>query len=241
MEILNAGDKVINRYLLPVGEDYCLIDTGYKWSYESFVTSMKKMGVSLEKIKYLVLTHIHADHAGFAKELLKNYPEIKLIYNEKGKPRLEAGKNDMNVYISSLTNLFLSYASVIFVDKTQCFPAVFTDNVLDYKTQPLSEYGIEFIELSGHTSADLAVKYQDMLFCGDICMNGIPSTKHFPLWLENKFEVIKSWEKIIDMKDIKTLYPAHGKPFDKTELSKYIEYWRVKGVFKLFKKKSYLV
>lgn len=241
MNVINVGDKLVNRYLLPVGENYCLIDTGYKWTYKKFVNALHKQNIALEKIKYLALTHIHSDHAGFAKELLKNNPEIQLIYNENGKARLEAGKNDMNVYISSLTNLFTSYISVIFVETTQCFPAVFTDKVINYKTQPLAEYGIEFIELSGHTISDMGIKYGDILFCGDVCMNGIPSTKHFPLWLENKFELIKTWEKIIAMDDIKMLYPGHGKPFDKKALSKYIEFWRSRGVYKLFKKKSYLL
>lgn len=241
MEIKNVGNKYFNNYLLPIDDSYCLIDTGYKWSYKKFVQGLHKQGIALDDIKYLVLTHIHADHAGFAKELLSNNPNIQLIYNEKGKLRLEAGKNDMNVYVSSLTNLFTSYISVLFVETTQCFPAVFTDKVLDYKTQPLQEYGIEFVELAGHTNADLGIKFGDILFCGDIAMNGIPSTKHFPLWLENKYELLRSWEKIIAMEDIKMLYPIHGKPFDKKELSKYIEFWRERGVYKLFKKKKYLV
>lgn len=122
MEIKNVGNKYFNNYLLPIDDSYCLIDTGYKWSYKKFVQGLHKQGIALDDIKYLVLTHIHADHAGFAKELLSNNPNIQLIYNEKGKLRLEAGKNDMNVYVSSLTNLFTSYISVLFVETTQCFP-----------------------------------------------------------------------------------------------------------------------
>jgi len=235
MTVLNLGVGVTNNYLIPVGEDYLLIDTGYKNEYGKFLTALKKAGIPLEKIKYLVLTHAHADHAGFAKALL-NDTNATLIYNEKAKARLEAGKNNMDVYVSSFTNLMLSKLSVTFVHKTQVYPAVFYDKVLSPKTQALSDFGIEFMELAGHTDADLAVKYNGRLFIGDIAMSRFPASRRFPMWLENKFELLKSWDKILQTEGVDELYPGHGKPFPKSDLAKKAEFWRDKGVLKLFKK-----
>lgn len=236
MKITNVGDKIVNSYILPIGDEYLLIDTGGKNSFAKFLERLKVQNIPLEKIKYVFITHIHADHTGFLRELMQK-TNATLIYNDKGKARLEAGKNNLNVYVSSLTNLFVSYLSIANVDKTQCFPSVKTDNYINFSQQPLKEFGIELIELGGHTSSDVGLKIGGDFFCGDVCMNGIGSIKRFPPWCENKFDLIKSWEKIVNNKEIITIYPGHGKPFPKEDLVKYLPYWKEHGVIALFRKK----
>lgn len=208
-----------------------------KNAYSDFCAEIKKLGVRLEDIKYVVITHAHADHVGFLKELIKDVSPT-VIYDPRQKNRLEAGKNNMDVYISSFVGLIGSKYTTAFVDKYQCFPAVNTDSFVSYETDPLSKYGISFIPLGGHTNGDLAVKAGSDLFCGDICMNVYPSVKHCPVWLENKFNLLKSWDTILSNREIATVYPSHGKFFDVKELVKDREYWRDKGVFKLFKTKK---
>lgn len=236
MRILNAGGS-INRYLLVLPDGYCMIDTGYKWEYADFCAELRKLGVKKEEIKYLILTHAHSEHAGFLRELLTEIHPV-VIFNPKQKSRLEAGKNNLDVYVSNFISLIVGWCSAAFVDKYQCFPSVKTASFVSYEKNPLSAYGIEFIPLTGHTDADLAVKVGSNLFCGDICTNKAPATRHFPVWLENKYALLKSWETILSNHEIATVYPSRGKPFDVKELIKDIEYWRGKGVFKLFKKKK---
>lgn len=236
MKIINVGSKMVNSYLVPVGENFLLVDTGGKNSFAKFTERLNGINIGLDKIKYVFLTHAHSDHAGFLRELLEKTNAV-LIYNEKAKPRLEAGKNNMRVYVSSFTNLISSYISTAFLEKTQYFPSVNTNNYINCISQPLNEFNLEFVELGGHTAGDAGLKYNGNFFCGDVCMNGIGSVKYFPCWCENKFELIKSWEKIIEDKDIITIYPGHGKPFPKKELINAIEYWRNRGVMNLFKRK----
>lgn len=237
MQVLNAGSRYFNRYLLVLSDGYCLIDTGYKWEYPKFCEKLQKLGVRKEEIKYVVLTHAHSDHVGFLKEMLADISP-KVIFHPAQKARLEAGKNNIDVYVSNFPSLIGTWGSLTFVDKTQCFPAIKTESFIPYEQNPLTEYGIEFIPLAGHTDADLAIKVGSMLFCGDICMNAFPASAHFPLWLENKYVLLENWEKILSLPDVATVYPSHGKPFDVKELRKDIEVWRTKGVFKLFKKKK---
>ena len=231
-EIINLGNYFMNRYLLPIDGGYCLIDTGYKGDIKKFLLALKKKSIPLDSIKYLVLTHMHADHVGFAKELLDKTNAV-LIYDTDDKSRLEAGKNNLKTYISDFISLISSKISISFVDKTQTFPAVYYDNYVDAKTQPLSKYGIEFLSLKGHTECDVALLYDGKLFCGDICMNNIMSTHHSPMWIHNKYNMIDSWSYILSHKDISTIYPAHGKPFPVSDLGKDIAFWKNKGVFPL--------
>jgi glyoxylase-like metal-dependent hydrolase (beta-lactamase superfamily II) len=233
-DILNAGGKFINRYLLPIDGGYCLVDTGYEWEYSDFIEKMAKIGISSDRIRYVIITHMHADHAGFLKKFLTDNESAALIYDTDDRMRLEAGKNNLNTFISGFITLCVSKLSVAFVDKTQCFPAVFTDRFIDAKTQPLEEYGIKFYFFKGHTEHDLALSFEGKLFCGDICMSGIGATKHAPAWIYNKFALVETWRQIAEMEDITKIYPAHGKPFAKKDLGACIEYWKTKGVFRLF-------
>jgi glyoxylase-like metal-dependent hydrolase (beta-lactamase superfamily II) len=236
MEIYNVGDRIVNNYILPIGEDFLLIDTGGKNTFVKFCERLNKVDIPLEKIKYVFITHIHADHTGFLRELLAN-TNATLIYNTKGKARLEAGKNDLNVYVNSYLSSFISHITTSIMKKSQFFPSVQTENYIDWAAQPLKKYGIELIELGGHTISDVGLKIGNVLFCGDVFMNGAGSVRHFPAWCENKFQLMKSWEKIIKNTEIITIYPGHGKPFQKVELNDDYKYWIDKGVINLFKKK----
>ena len=236
-KLLNVGNWFINRYLLPVGEEYCLIDTGYKWSYDEFCKKCAKNNLDVKKIKYIVVTHMHADHAGFVKEFLAKNSDVTLIYDFDDERRLHAGKNNLNTYISGFLQLVSSKISVAFVDKTQCFPAVVYEKSVDAKTQPLLDYGIEFVSLKGHTECDLCIKYNNKLLCGDLFMSGITAISHAPMWIYNKYDMLESWRKVVNMAEIVYIYPSHGKPFMKKDISSCIEAWRTKGVFRLYAKK----
>lgn len=238
MSFINLSkDRNNNHYLLDLPCGYCLIDTGYKWEYSAFLSRLASHGIRKEKIKYVVVTHAHAGHAGFLKQLISDVHPV-VIYHPDQKKRLEAGKNDLDTYVSTFIALIFSKATTAFVDKYHCFPAVKCDDFVPYFDNPLSQYGVELLPLSGHTDADLAVKYGSNLFCGDIFSNAPASSRHFPFWVLNKFRLVTSWEHILADKEIATIYPSHGKPFDISLVKKDVEYWRAKGVFKLFKSKQ---
>ncbi len=234
-EILNFGDKFINRWAFPCGDGYCLIDTGYERNYSDFKEKLAEKKIDLKDIKFVVITHMHADHVGFLKELLKDTDAL-LIYDASDKKRLEAGKNNLNTYISRFEYLIVSKMSAAFVDQTQCFPAVFYQNYADARTQPLAEYGIELISLKGHTECDLCVKFDDKIFCGDLCMTGIGSSRRAPMWIYNKYDMLSSWDTLMKT-GAKYIYPGHGKPFFTQELAAASEFWRTRGVFRLFSNK----
>lgn len=235
-EIVNLGNSSFNQYLLPCGDGYCLIDTGYPWQKNKFIKRMREKGIHPEQIKYIVITHMHADHVGFLKELLA-LSHARLIYDVRDKQRLEAGKNNLNTYISRFDYLVISKVSASLVDLMQSFPAVFYDDYVDAQTQPLKKYGIRFLALEGHTDHDLCVLFEDKIFCGDLCMRGFGSSKYAPMWIRNKYKLLESWQTLLACEET-YLYPVHGKPFLRTKLQKAIDFWRDRGVFRLFPQKG---
>jgi glyoxylase-like metal-dependent hydrolase (beta-lactamase superfamily II) len=63
--------KHVNVYLLRDGPQYTLIDTGLLTddSREALLAAFKDLGVRLEQITRILITHIHPDHFGLAGEL----------------------------------------------------------------------------------------------------------------------------------------------------------------------------
>lgn len=64
---VGQGDCV----LLCQGGEYALIDTGTNEAADAVVAYLQRLGV--EKLRYLVLTHLHTDHAGGARKVLQNF------------------------------------------------------------------------------------------------------------------------------------------------------------------------
>ena len=234
--VIDLGTSSFHQYLIPCGDGYCLMDTGYPWQKKAFLKKMEEKGITNEQIKYIVITHMHADHTGFLKEMLE-LTNAQLIYDVRDKQRLEAGKNNLNTYISRFDYLVISKVSAAMVDLMQSFPAVFYDNYVDARTQPLEEYGIRFLALEGHTEHDLCVRFEDKIFCGDLCMRGFGSSKYAPMWIYNKYQLLDSWQTLLSCEE-PYLYPVHGDPFPRTKLQKSIDFWRDRGVFKLYPKKQ---
>lgn len=49
---------------------------------------MEQLGFSLAQVKYIIVTHIHLDHAGGAGLLVKECPHAKVVVHPKGKRHL---------------------------------------------------------------------------------------------------------------------------------------------------------
>lgn len=229
--IRNVGSKVLNNWLIPCEGGYVLIDTGFKNGYAKFCKRLTENGLSLNDIRYIVITHMHSSHVGFLQRLLMT-TNAELIYNVEDKIRLESGKNNMRTYISRFDLLIANKVAAIFVDKTQCFPAVFTEKHLDAREQPLRAQGIEFVTMEGHSEHDTCVIYDGKLFCGDVFARGFFSLRRAPMWIYNKYKMLEEWREIEKM-NVTEIYPSCGKPFPKEDVPDAIEYWRAQGVFRL--------
>ena len=72
----------------------------------------------------------------------------------------------------------------------------------------------------GHTSDSISLEIDNMIFCGDAAMNGVPSFRRITIWIEDKNLFYQSWDVLIAEK-AERIYPAHGKPFRRDDLIKY--------------------
>ncbi|MFP3357399.1 MBL fold metallo-hydrolase [Planococcus sp. SIMBA_143] len=61
-----------------------IIETGPSPSVEHVKQGLNELGISLDEVRYIIVTHIHLDHAGGAGLLLQDCPNATLIVHPKG-------------------------------------------------------------------------------------------------------------------------------------------------------------
>jgi len=75
----------LNSYVVK-GEKTALIDLAKDWagSIGQFEAQLASIGVSYDKIDYLILNHLEPDHTAFILELRKRNPKVEIISTAKG-------------------------------------------------------------------------------------------------------------------------------------------------------------
>ncbi|WP_174733750.1 MBL fold metallo-hydrolase [Mesobacillus harenae] len=70
-------------------QDLTLIETCASPSVPKILKGLNLLGLSPENVKYIIVTHIHLDHAGGAGLLLTHCPQAKVVVHPKGIRHLE--------------------------------------------------------------------------------------------------------------------------------------------------------
>lgn len=229
MEIYNVGNRVMNTYIYPIATGYVMIDTGYEHSLRNVEKKLNKQGITLFEIKYVFLTHVHDDHAGFLNELLSKYSNIRVILSDKAMPTLLKGQNSFIGGCSGLSALIFCKFIELLGKGKHLFPAIekqYMDRFIEVSSQNLASVETllqgKILFTPGHTSDSISLKIGNIIFCG-AAMNDMPSFKRITIWIEDKNVFQNSWNILIAQK-VDFIYPAHGKPFHSNDLKKYKNY-----------------
>jgi hydroxyacylglutathione hydrolase len=213
-------------YLLECIGGYLLIDTGFPKDYSKFLRILVKNSVEKNSIKYVLLTHNHDDHAGFAGRLKRDTGARCIVHRNALAP-LRQGKMDekgirpLNGIISVLGTLHQ-----VITRRDCCFqPVLITDQdfIVDGdEPHLLRDIGIDgdIVYTPGHSSDSISViTSSGRAFCGDAAMNylNFAGCSHRPIYLADERLVFETWQKMLE-KGARIFYPAHGKPFEAERL-----------------------
>lgn len=81
-------EKFAAVHLVIENDKVLIIDTGTVFSVKNIQNALERLGLSFLRVEWIILTHIHLDHAGGAGQLMKNCPNATLGVHKKGKRHL---------------------------------------------------------------------------------------------------------------------------------------------------------
>ena len=88
IDVETAGfENFIASYVLR-GKSVAIVETGPTSSVPNLLSGLEKLGVKLEDVAYVAVSHVHLDHGGGTGTLLKNLPNAKVIVHQRGAPHL---------------------------------------------------------------------------------------------------------------------------------------------------------
>jgi glyoxylase-like metal-dependent hydrolase (beta-lactamase superfamily II) len=213
---LNLGST--NSYLLKAKNGYLLIDTSLPEYAKAFQGRLEKVNVKLSEINYLLITHSHDDHAGFAAEI-KEKTGCMIITHRNAVESLKQGTIiNVGQFLNRQAHLTMSLYNLAKRRTFEYSPLILTDNdviISEDNDEVLRKIGIDgkIICTPGHTDDCISVILDNGdAFVSDACMSNLGFLHYRPIEVSNLKQVFESWQKIID-NGAKTIYPSHGKPF----------------------------
>jgi len=229
---VNLG--VTTVYLLKGKDGYLVIDTGYPQDYDKFRDGLARLGVGLDEIKALLLTHGHDDHAGFAARLVEGSGARLIVHREdvpllRGEQVTHQGMNFLNWRVFVLVMLYMLVARRDFgyPPVTPSDENIVLDGDDDSVLRRLG-FDAKVIATPGHTKGSISVVTPNgEVFCGDAVMSFLPisGARLRPIFIADKDEVFASWRKILDS-GAGVIYPAHGKPVTGQQLAVALQKFR---------------
>jgi glyoxylase-like metal-dependent hydrolase (beta-lactamase superfamily II) len=217
-------------FLLKCTDGYLLIDTAYTKSYHKFRKKLAELGIAIHSIKYLLITHHHDDHAGFASNLVKD-TGCRVIVHSNAAAHLRQGRaEDLGKVLNRRVLVAMKLFELFIHGKDWSYPPlILTDRDILIEGDNdnfLKAIGIDgvILDTPGHTDARdcISVLLSDgSAFVGDAAMNFLrwAGTRHRPIYIGDIKTVYESWQKLLK-RGAKVIYPSHGNPFSATELKK---------------------
>ncbi|OGO26449.1 MAG: hypothetical protein A2W33_10660 [Chloroflexi bacterium RBG_16_52_11] len=213
-------------YLLKCREGYLLIDTSYPNYFPQFQKSTANLGIDVSEIKYLLLTHHHDDHAGFAAELVKQTGCRVIVHDNALTPLKQGESEDTMQPVNRCVNFIFSIFRLF--HRGFSFPPLIPgENDIILKGDDLDllqSIGIDgkILYTPGHSRDSISVILSDgSAFVGDVAMNFLRLTGigHRPIYVEDINTVYGSWKRLIEQ-GAKVIHPSHGKLFSARELAR---------------------
>jgi len=84
IDALYVKPQVASIYLLRQADEVAIIETGTYYSVANVLATLAELNIAKSRVKYVIPTHVHLDHAGGASEMMKHFDQAKLIIHPRG-------------------------------------------------------------------------------------------------------------------------------------------------------------
>ncbi|PIE02333.1 MAG: MBL fold metallo-hydrolase [Acidobacteria bacterium] len=145
--------KFAGSHLIVEGDQAVFIDTGTNYSVPGFMEVLKEKGLCAEKVRYIILTHIHLDHAGGAGALMKACPNAELVVHGRGRRHMI----DPSVLIKGTYAVFGKENAVKLYGNISGVPESRVLTAEDEMTLSFNGRKLLFIDAPGHAKHHIAI------------------------------------------------------------------------------------
>lgn len=132
-----------------------LIDPGPSSSVPCLVRELKRLGV--ERLDYILLTHIHIDHAGGTGTLLQTFPDAQVICHPDGVAHLVAPEKLWQGSLKVLGKTAEIYGEILPVPAQQIGFC-----------EMIGPLGVQAYKTPGHAPHHLCYLLDELLFAGEV-------------------------------------------------------------------------
>ncbi|WP_214628851.1 MBL fold metallo-hydrolase [Paenibacillus agaridevorans] len=195
-----------NIYLIGDGDEYALIDAGAGVDTELLLSSIASTGVPASRIRKLLLTHAHADHAAGAAALRQRLDLWTIAAKDAG-PWIESADIDR-------TSIGAAVFAGVYPPDYLYPPCPIDETVSDGDIIEVGALSLKVIETPGHARGHISFALNEgdgmSLFAGDAIFAGGKIVLQ-QIWDCEIDAYARTIARLNDLR-IKRLYPGHG-PF----------------------------
>ncbi len=195
----------------PSSKDLSLIDPGLTGKGTYKIESIQKMGIELEDIKRIILTHTHFDHIGCLAEIQKKIPRAELwIHSLEAEP-IERG-DERTVYGMQM---FQSMCRTQYGMKPGAFTFKVNRKLQGGENLEIGGMVWEVIHIPGHSMGSIGLYYQPkrILIPGDVIYAEY-AIGRFDLHGADPKELKKSLMRLAE-REVTVLLPGHNEIVEK--------------------------
>ena len=158
---IEGFDDFIGAWLINEPGMTTLVDVGPAATADQLVSAMSSVGV--DRLDYILLTHIHLDHAGAVGHLARRYPEAKVVCHPKGTAHIIDPTRLWEGTVKTLGDTGRAYGPMLPIDPL----ALATED-------QLAEAPFELLDTPGHSAHHFAIAVGPYLFAGEavgVCLS----------------------------------------------------------------------
>ncbi len=153
-------------YLIVQDGRAAFIDTGCNDSVPNVLEALDKVGLDASAVDYVILTHIHLDHAGGASLMMQKFPNAKLVVHPRG-ARHMAEPSKLIAGVSAVYGadyVAAMYGEILPIDAARIIEAA------DETSVSLNGRTLRFLDTPGHARHHICIvdEATQGIFTGDM-------------------------------------------------------------------------
>ncbi len=133
-------------YLVERGTDVAFIEAGTALGVPRLLALLEAQGIARSRVRYVIVTHVHLDHAGGAGALMAGLPSATLVVHARGARHLI----DPSKLIAGATAVYGAAAMATMYGEIRATPEARVVSPADGTALPFGDGELLFVDSPGH-------------------------------------------------------------------------------------------